>query len=328
MTTNANVAAGLASLDTTFISQWGEVMTQQLAGIYQNYTQEFTGGDVKARTIDWTWVTRVPTLRKWLGSRLRPALRAYEHSVTLEPYEATLSIDRMLVDYDRAGALALAVKQFVQANAPARSYDRIASALFDSGASGVGPTCFDGQALFSASHPHGPVGATTQSNLGAGTALSAASVRAVRAAGGLLMHENGEPAEINYNVMRVGPTLEMRALELMGANRILPAAATGLEAVSSVVVASTIDNTMANRFQVVIDQRRNLTGPYYADFIDTTKEAKPMFMYLGRDITQTTLTGMDSPRRINDNKYEWLLDADVGITAGHWLTCYRLTGTA
>lgn len=328
MSTNLAVSAGLASADTAFIAQWGQVMSQQLAGNWQLWTQQFSGGDVKARTIDWSWVTKLPTLRKWYGSRERKSLRSYGHSVTLDPYEATLELDRMIVDYDRVGAIALAITQFVQANTPDRSYDRIVQALFDSGASGVGPPCFDGQALFSASHPHGPTGATTQSNLGAGTALSAASARAVRASGQLLMHETGEPAEIMYDICRVGPTLELRAKEIYQLDRIIPIAATGLEAAASVVAGSTIGNTLSSGIKVVVDQRRNLTGPYYADFIDSTKAAKPMFLYLGRDITQTTLTGMGDRHRVDNNKYEWLLDADVGITAGHWLTCYRLTGTA
>ena len=94
------------------------------------------------------------------------------------------------------------------------------------------------------------------------------------------------------------------------------------------VAGATISNTMHGRMKIGVDQRRNLTGPYYADFIDTTKVAKPMFMYIGKGVEQTTLNGMGDPARVRDNKYEWLLDADVGITAGHWLTAYRLTGTA
>ncbi len=329
MSTNLSVPTGLASVNTAFIAQWGEIMAQKLAGQYQSWTQIFPGGDVKARTIDWTWLTRVPTLRKWIGTRQRAGMRAYEFSCTLDPYEATLSLDRMMVDYDRAGAIALAVAQFAQANIPDRSYDRIVQQLFDSGASGVGPTGFDGVALYSASHPHGPVGATTQSNLGAGTALSAASARAVRAAGQLLMHENGEPAEIVYDTLRVGPQLELRAKEIYADARIIPIAATGLEAASSVVAGSTIPNTLnGTGMKIIVDQRRNLTGPYYADFVDSTKPVKPMFLYVGKDITQTTMTGLGDPQRMENNKYEWLLDADVGCVAGHWLTTYRLTGTA
>jgi phage major head subunit gpT-like protein len=326
MSSNLSLTTGLARVNTSFIAQWGEMMALRLAGVYQLYTQEFVGGDVKARTIDWSWAGRTPLLRKWMGSRQSQSLRVFSHSVTLEPWEATLRLNRMDVEYDPAGVVDQTIGGFVQANRPDRAYDRVSQQLFDSGTNGVGPVGYDGVPLFDAAHPFGPSAAPTQGNLGAGTNLSAASLRAARSAGMLLRHENGEPADINYDVLRVGPLLLDRATELLGPNRIQSISTAGVpDATSSVVGGSTIQNTMSGAMKLVVDHRRT---NFYADLIDSQQEAKPMFMYIGRNLEQTSLLGMGDMPRVENNEFVWLLDADLGVTAGHYLTCYRLTGTA
>lgn len=319
---NLSLMEGLAAANTTFETAYNELYSQQLPGVYTNYTKVISGN---AMALDLRWTTNHPIMRKWLGSRVEKYVRTYQQSYVLEKYEATLPIPRMLLQYaNNMNLIGDSISTFV--GNQAQAYDAACSAALD-GNSGAGPTCFDGVALFSASHPHGPAG-VTQSNLSAGTNLNWVNFDAARTAMAQLKFENGEPAQVRPTHIRVGPKCETRAKEIVGAQmRVASYSSTGVQdAVSSVVAAAPLVNIWHGELDVIVDQR--ITN-FYWDLMDLSKPGvMPIILYEGRKPEPVHLDKMtDLPRFYNDN-FIYGLEGDFTAGAGMWLTVYRATGTA
>lgn len=317
-----NLMEGLAAANTTFETAYNELYSQQLPGVYNQYTKVVSGN---AMALDLRWTTNHPVMRKWLGSRIEKYVRTYQQSYVLEKYEATLPVPRMLLSYsNNMNLIGDMISSFV-AN-QAQAYDAACAAALD-GNTGAGPTCFDGVSLFSASHPHGPA-AAVQSNLSAGTNLNWVNFDAARTAMAQLKFENGEPAQIRPTHIRVGPKLETRAKEIVGAQmRVASYNATATQdAVASVIAVAPLVNIWHGELDVIVDQR--ITN-FYWDLMDLSKPGvMPIVLYEGRKPEPQHLDKMtDLPRFYNDN-FIYGLEGDFTAGAGMWMTVYRSTGTA
>ena len=321
--TNLSLMEGLAAANTTFETSYQELYGQTLPGVYAQYTKLIPGNTM---SLDLRWTTNHPIMRKWLGSRVEKYVRAYAQSYVLEKFEATLPIARMLLQYNNnMSIIGDTVSNFVAQAASA--YDQQASTVLDSN-TGAGPTCFDGGSLFATNHPHGPTGATTQSNLSAGTNLNWVNFDAARTAMAQFKFENGEPAQIRPTHIRVGPKCETRAKEIVGAeHRIAAISSTGgQDATSSVVAAAPLVNIWHGELDVIVDQR--ITN-FYWDLMDLSKPGvKPIILYEGRKPEPVHLDKMtDLPRYYSDN-FIFGLEGDFTVGGGMWMTAYRATGTA
>lgn len=313
---------GLSAANTTFETAYSELYSKQLPGVYQQYTKVITGNTM---VLDLRWTTNHPTMRKWLGSRVEKYVRTYQQSYVLEKYESTLPIARMLMQYNNnMNLIGDSVSQFVS-NA-GNAYDQAASAALDSN-TGAGPIGFDGVSLVSATHPHGP-GGTTQSNLALGVNLNWVNLDAARTAMTQFKFENGEPAQVHPTHIRVGPKLETRAKELVGAAQRITAYsnAGAQDATSGVIAAAPIVNIWHGELDVIVDQR--ITN-FYWDLLDLSQPGvKPVILYEGRKPVPIHLDKMtDLPRFYNDT-FIFGLEGDFTAGAGMWMTIYRATGTA
>jgi phage major head subunit gpT-like protein len=314
---NTSLMEGLAAANTTFETAYNELYSQQLPGVYTNYTKIIQGNTM---ALDLRWTTNHPVMRKWLGSRVEKYVRTYQQSYVLEKYEATLPIPRMLLQYsNNMNLIGDTIDTFVKNQAQA--YDAACSAALD-GNSGAGPTCFDGVSLFSAAHPHAP-GGTTQSNLSAGTNLNWVNFDAARAAMSQFKFENGEPAQMRPTHLRVGPKLETRAKEIVGAQmRVATYNNTGgQDAVSGVVAGVPLVNIWHGELDVIVDQR--ITN-FFWDLLDLSKPGvTPIILYEGRKPEPVHLDKMtDLPRFYNDN-FIYGLEGDFTAGAGMWMTAYK-----
>lgn len=326
MSTNLDPRSGLINHNTAFEIMWEEAVRTADPGPYGMWTQDINAQGEQRVTL--AFLANYPVFQRWQGAKVHKNLRTYLQTITYEKFEATMSQPRDLVDNDKTGALGRAIQAFAN-EAMMDVYDSFVSESFD-GNSGAGPTGFDEVSLFSASHPHAP-SAAVQSNLGSGSNLNHANVVATEAAGGLFVQENGRPLRISYNICRVGPRLKRRAMELFSTDRVVIVNQKGqfdTERTSSssdnVEAAATRSNTYSGAMQVVVDHR---VTTYYTTFIDNTKGYKPMVLFKVRNpepITQTEMTDQD---RFNLDLYNYSVEADFGVAAGHWYSAYRLTGT-
>src|SRR5688500_11332404 len=231
MATNLDLQAGLLAANTSYMVGYEGFYAARMPGAYQAYT-EIMKTDGNQITLN--WLANHPILGKWIGPVIDKFLRQYSQTTTMVPFLANLPLRRALLAYDKTGAVARAITDFFSGNISA--YDL---AVFEEwmSASGAGPTCFDGTALFNASHPHGVSGGV-QSNIGAGSALSHSTLTIAEYTMRLFAYENGEPMNINPDTLEVGPKLKMRAKELLSADRVQTATAASVFDAGAAAVAA------------------------------------------------------------------------------------------
>lgn len=321
MSTNLNLAQGLLNANTNWVANWGEMMASPMRGVFPMYTQEIDA-EGSAR-IDINFLANHPVMQAWNGPRVQKNARHYNFTISYSKYESTLPVQRTLLQNDRTGAVERMIVDF-QALA-ITSQDKSVATAFDA-STGAGPTGYDGAALFSTAHVHSGTG-SNQANLTSGTNLSHAALRAARAAGALFQLENGEPANVIYDMIRVGPNLFDRARELTSADRVVTIKNDGaFDAVTSTVAGgATRSNIYAGELEVVQDLR---VTTYYWTLVDRKKTAKPMVVFNARKPEAISRTDMTDPHRWNMDEFLFGLEGDWGVAAGHWHTCYRGTGTA
>jgi phage major head subunit gpT-like protein len=326
MGTTLSIAAGLQASNTTFQVGYEEYFGGKvLPGAHQYYVDE---EPMTSETKRFDWVGKIPLMERWLGSRRVKSLRMFNQVIVAEPWVATMEVRRrQLMFADQLGVVARALKKFIaiQANV----FDKDANTVLFSN-SGAGPTGFDGVALFSASHPYGPAGAT-QSNLAAGVALSGPALDTAMTAMSGLRLENGEPAGINPDTLIVGPALRFRAMSLVGAMsdlRPIAVDAAGLESGTRVAVAAS-SNVYQGSLKVVVDMRRPATGTgaFYWELVDST-QPKALVRHVQRAPEPHHQDQMDSPARFEFDVFRYGMEGDWKTDAGFWPSIYRATGTA
>lgn len=328
MATNLDIQAGLLNHNTGFRIMWEEAYNNADPGPYQLWTERIDANGVQQVTLG--WLSNTPIWRTWTGSKVYKEPRSYTFTVTYDQREATLILKRNMVDYDQTGVVNKALNGFIQANIT-DGYDNFVASQLDS-ASGAGPTGFDGVALYSTAHPHGPSSASTQSNLGSASNLSHSTLVTAEQTALLWLEENGRPVRPNFNVMRVGPNLKRRAQELLSADRMVIVNSDGdfdtkrsTSSTFDVVGAATRSNVWQGDMTLVVDPR---VTTYYWDLHDTQKGYKPMILFITRAPEPIAQTDMTDPERFNNDNYVYSVECDVGVAAGHWYATYRGTGTA
>ncbi len=320
MGTNGNLAQGLQTAQTMIDVSWQGMFAQPEVGVYGVYTEPVDPVDGET-VLEKDFIAPGAVMRKWKGARQHRNSRHYNYTLTADPYEATLDMPRSWFDHDRTGLIKRHIDTTLGQNVSAID-KHVAVQFFLS--SGVGPTGFDGVALFSASHPHGPSG--NQSNLDAGTNLSHAALVTADYTAALWQHENGEPTNTMFDVLHVGPKLKTRAIELVGPERMQPVSNAGAGDASSNVVAAVMRTSVWNgKYKVVVDPRHS---GFNWTMVDTSKPAKPMLLFKLTDPEITACVDPNDPRVFELDTYSWGLRGEMGIGAGHWHTAYRGTGTA
>lgn len=322
MPTNADISAGLDDARAMFEEGYTEVFREgAMPGMYLNWTEEV---DAPTGRLERHWITNLPVSRQWVGARVEGHPRHYNWVVKPVSWENTLRLPRRDFTQDRIGVVTKAINGWLSGEAGA--HDKTVADKLDSN-TGAGPTGYDGVALFSTAHPHVASGAGA-SNLGSGTNLSHANYAAARAVGMLLTGEQGEPLDITYNAMRVGPNLEQRAKEITGANMVVKFYnMTAEETTSAVQDAPVIDNV--NRGEVTLYVDRRVGSTYYWDLFDLSHGSdRPMVIGIERNFESWEQTDMNSPDRVDFDEFVWGHDGEWVAEAGNWLLAYRGTGTA
>ena len=290
--------------NTTFFAKCEEVFApgSQPPGVYDKYT-EVVPTSSKINEID--ILEASPVVREWIGSKIFQSIRASSLSATIKKWEKSFEIDRLDLQADKLGMIANRIKNGVSDGAG--MYDKIAFDAFI-----ANPTCYDGVALFSASHPRG-YGGSTWSNFSS-TAFSFAQHDAVMQAGASLADENSEPLRIAYDTLIVGPKLAKIAKEVtQSTERIAAVANDGLEA-GTRVAASTIPNVYGGGdITLIIDPRYVGTYDDYYTYVDSSRGPKPMMMFEFRAPEGIALDAnrMDGDTRFHLDKYRWSVECDV-----------------
>jgi hypothetical protein len=255
----------------------------------------------------------MPLMEKWVSDPTYSDVRYASVSAKIEAYKKVFELKRLDAEMiDGAGLFDRITRAFATAN----EYERLATNFLLSN-----PTCYDGVALFSASHPRGPGGAT-QSNTSA-TALDAAQHQAVMIAGASLRQRNGEPFGVQYDTLMVGPALAPLARQITGSDvgRVVGISATGAES-GTRVAAATIRNVAGltiydgGEMRVVVNPRFVGSHANKYLYLDTTKPGcSPVALRVYGERSYA-LTATDSPERAKRDVYQWGVESDLALIPG------------
>jgi phage major head subunit gpT-like protein len=250
-----------------------------------------------------------PIVRKLLGSRRFSSLRSYAKSTPGSEYSAdALEIPRSFIENDKSGALGRRLADYL--GGVADFFEKPVVDFFLSN-----PIGLDGVAIISDSHPYGPSGATWDNKTT--DALSQTSLEAGIVAMRSLRFENGEPAGFFPTTLVVGPALEREALDLTGADRMMPVSNAGApDATSSVVAAVMIRNWIGGRLSVmVVDRFANGTNDNDWYIMDLSKPGiRPIAVGEGRAPSGVVVDDPQSEPRLQRASNAYYVDAFAALT--------------
>jgi phage major head subunit gpT-like protein len=324
MAANADLNAALAGHNTSFQVMVQDMLAAPDPGKYGLYTETVNGGAAQVLSLAYTGAT--PTLRRWEGARVYKDPRAYTTSIQSYPYEATMPLNRMMVQFDQSGAVGLMLKDY--AGRVVEFFDQVSSDAYRSN-SGVGPLAPDGVALFSASHTFVGSAAGTGSNLSASTNLTHSNLVAAETTGALLTEENGRSYRIAFDELMVGARKRRAAMELVGSDRVVIINQTGVpdtvaDGPNLVNAAATRTNVLGGDYTVVVDARD--TGYHWT--LRDSKRAKPIVLFITRAPEIINQDTMESTERFANDRFVMGVEADVGTGGWFWPAVHRGTGTA
>lgn len=316
--TNSGASAEFFStLNTEVEVQFQELFSggSGIAGSHTEYTDVSTGHT--GTTLEINVVGAVPVLREWVGARHMEGVRGYKQSSVRKDYEKSLKIPAIDLDTQGGDAVRKRVMDFL----PTVGYDitKIAHDFWL-----TNPDCYDGVALYSASHVHGASDATqsnlTSSDLSLSTAYAA--INAMRN----LTDNKGRILGINPNKIYVGGLLLPRALEIFQADqRVISVDYNGAETGNRIAAAAS-NNVYRGMLDVVYDP---LITDYTAYLMDTTKAAKPVLL---REIAgypdMTALTAKTDANVFYQREYVWGVQWASILAAGAWQTSHKIAGSA
>jgi phage major head subunit gpT-like protein len=206
----ATIAAVFLTLKTTFNnafdaapSQWAQTAMLVPSGSSQN---------------DYTWLSKFPMMRKWIGDKVLKALEAFKYTVVNDDWEATVEVDRNDIEDDNLGIYA---PQAQMAGYSARQLpDIIVSGLKNNAFANL---CYDGQYFYDTDHS---VAGASVTNHGT-AALSAATAAAAAASYGIartailsFKDDDGQPLALIPDVLEVPPALEITGKRLVEMERL------------------------------------------------------------------------------------------------------------
>lgn len=309
----------LDNASTTFKELAAEIFGEKRPpGVYQAFTSVF---NTDSKIVEHDVLEAMPVAREWVGAKQFGDVQAASTTLTLKSYEASFRIKRLDVQTDRTGMTGRRIASFLSDTAYMYD-DQAHQVLF------ANPTGYDGVALFSASHPRGPSGAT-QSNT-TSSALSLSTFETAMQTGASLRDANGQPLMISYDTLIVGPKLAGLAREITGsAERIVAVDNSGAESGTRVAAAALPSFRGVQVFgggsvNVVVDPRMPLGGTYddYWYLVDTSRGASPIVGYEFRGPEAVTLDSMDSPARFDLDEFRYSVEFDVVFGAGVWQVAY------
>ena len=200
------------------------ITPQNLRGIYVGFNTIFNKalGDYKplypeiatvtpstTDTETYAWLGDIPGMREWIGEREIQNLTASEYTIKNKSYEATIGIDRDVIEDDRIRLWSSKISALAQ-NA-AKNPDKLIFRLL---AEGFTSKCFDGKPFFSDAHK---TGGKTVSNM-SHAKLSLDAYIAARASMMSLTNSKGEPLALVPDKLVVPPALEKEARDILVAD--------------------------------------------------------------------------------------------------------------
>ena len=253
------------------------------------------------------WAQDYVELREWVGPRQFANIEMESMRIPNKSYEASISLSREDLIFDRTGLLDNRVRRLTEAYFKGRRKILADMLVQAHTTTGPGGASYDGVAFFSDSHPN--YGLAAQSNIApSGTALTGTNYDAAVEQMELLVNHKGEPMDITPDTLVIGPKLRSSARDLFQVSTQAQGGA----------------NPYFQIIPTIIVEKRITDNSWY--LFDTTHAVKPFVDQQVVDLELASQVSPDDPRVFDYNQYAWGIYALFGIGLGMWQTAYRNAG--
>lgn len=257
------------------------------------------------------WLGAVPPMREFVDERRAQGLNA--HSVTIEDktFESTIAVDRRAIEDDQLDLIRLRIRDLAFRVTAHRQ--QIVMEALAGGFSGVG---YDGEALFSATHPTG-TGTTSNRTT---SALSASSLSDGISAMMTVPDDAGIPLGIVPDTIVVGPKLQWTAKELVDSPVVIYKGNA-----SDTASPTPYRNALHGYLRLVVSPF--LTGAFddYWFLLDTKRPIKSVILQQRSDVP-VEFTALDSRSGSESafmrDRYYYGVRARYNVGYGLWQTAY------
>jgi phage major head subunit gpT-like protein len=295
-------SAAVQALQVTFLRLFNEGWRNtQIWG-----TQMATQVPSSTRSNTYGWMKRILKMRKWYGPRLIQNLSNHGYSLTNEPYELSIGVDRDDFEDDMLGVYNPVASELGRQSA--KWQDQVLKLLLQSGTTGLG---FDGQPFFSATHGLNPAG--NQSNNFPVTPLNAANFQIIRSTMMAYTGEDGEPLGVGSQggmTVVVPPALEDNA------NTVVKAAYNA---------AGATNVQMGQASVLVVPELANLPDTWYV--ADLGAVIKPLIFQLRKAPQLVPRLAINDDNVAYQRQFQWLVDARGVAGFGPWFLMARAKAT-
>lgn len=256
------------------------------------------------------WIAQQVKMREWVGSRIALNLKEHDYTLRNKSYEATIELDRDEVEDDNLGLFtSVTVPQLAQA--AKKHPDQLIKTMIQSNTF-VGPTAFDGLALFHDAHLTYDAAGTTYDNKFA-LALTSDNFNTVWSTMAAYTGEDGEPLNVSPNLLIVPPQLKKTGLEIVKNEMIMRIAQNVAGAEN--VAAAAIGNVMQGWAELlVIPEFANNGDRWY--LADVSKGIKPIILQNRKADQFVTRDNPQDPKVFDIKKFTYGVEnrRNVGVT--------------
>jgi len=290
-----SIANEIAAARTTFTTLVSSALDRLKAGgLETTFAQRFTG-EGSAVTI--TMAGAMPAFAAWEGDAVFGGFREYSITCPFGRQKAGVALKREQVAYDKTGMVGQKLANFT--SDVGYLYEKLVIERLV-----ANPTCLDGVALLSNTHPFGDAAGTVWDNLTT-DALSFTAYDAARAVGEAFTDEAGEPLNLNYDTIIVPPNLRRTALEIANAED-RPVSVSTVSALNGVVGATGITNVYKGDLTVIVSPRMTASK-----WIMMDSRYKPIGLVVWRDPEAHVTDDMSGEIRQRRDDFLYGIEADV-----------------
>ena len=245
-------------------------------------------------TVEYGWLSDVPSMREWIGDREIKNLKAYGYTISKKDFEATVSVSRDDILFDRLGIVKPRIQDLAYAGR--FHYDKLIIDLIKN--NGV---CYDGKNFFDEHIIEDPDGNQVSKFTNISTnSLSEDNLYEAMKTMRNITNTNGDPINVNPNIILVASNLEKTADKLIKAQYNSYGA----------------DNGLHNKFKVQVVPQLDDNNWV---LMDTNKPLKPFILQITKPITFVSMANPQDESVFMKKEFRYGIDGmhNVGYALPH-----------
>jgi phage major head subunit gpT-like protein len=256
---------------------------------------------------DYSWLSRFPMMRKWVGEKHVKALEAGKYTAKNEDWETTIEVDRNDIEDDKLGIYN--TQAHMAGDSAGELNDIIVDSLKNDAFVSNG---IDGQYFYDTDHEISGASVSNKGTAVLSTATAAAALASYGAARTAIMKftdDEGMPLRLKPDTLEVPPALEATGRKLLEADK--------------------LDDNSPNPYKgtAKLEVNPGLTSDTAWFLHVTSKAVKPFIVQMRKKPVFVSQTSMENDDVFNKRKYKFGAEARATGVYGFWQLSYGSDGT-